>query len=320
MSAATLPSVSASRTTPRFQDLDRGNGKKDLPRIQKCPLRQAIAKAWQGRPPSIVLLSCQPYPRSEACIDKGSRSRERQHRQCQSGSRYQCSAITQMAPVFCRCFDCQKETCQKHQRCSCPNHRSLQRWQDRRYCRPFRSIKAFQQSSRRQAKSTDCHFSQHAAGGAGIRCAKKHPRRVYKAKCQQEAHRYRQIIPSCPPQPLYDLGKAMQQSPDEECPTVAMPKSADQIDDQNIGQSPFRPFAAAAQREIQAFTQKICQRNMPTLPKFRYGKGTVWCTEILRQLQTQKQTCANGNVAIAGEIQKQLQCISKCRQPSFRGV
>jgi hypothetical protein len=104
-------------------------------------------------------------------------------------------------------------------------------------------------------------------------------------------------------------------APDEKGPSGAVPQTADQVDGQDVDIGAHRPPAAAAQRDIDAFTQKRGQGNVPPLPEFSHAERTVGGVKIYGQAESQETGAAGGDVAVAGKIKIQLQCVAQDDHP-----
>ncbi|MPM30244.1 hypothetical protein SDC9_76792 [bioreactor metagenome] len=102
----------------------------------------------------------------------------------------------------------------------------------------------------------------------------------------------------------------MEQTPEEKRPARAVPEAADEKHQQDVAVGPQLSFSAAPQREVQALPQERGQRDVPALPKFPHAQGAIGRVEVHRQTDAQKPGRPRGNVAVAGEVEVQLQGIA----------
>ena len=94
----------------------------------------------------------------------------------------------------------------------------------------------------------------------------------------------------------------MDRAPDEEGQGTAVPEAADQKGDKQVETVADPPGAAAAQRDVNIVPKPSGEGDVPTAPKFLYGKGEVRTPKVCRQLHAEQSGTADGNVRIAGKV------------------
>ena len=114
--------------------------------------------------------------------------------------------------------------------------------------------------------------------------------------------------------------KAMKDTPDDKGIICAMPNSACQIDDHNMQIRAHISFAIAAQRNVNIFCKKTCQRFMPAVPEFSNGEGFIGRVKIDRQINIHHLPDANGHIAIAAEIKINLNGVGQTGKEGIGGV
>ena len=160
---------------------------------------------------------------------------------------------------------------------------------------------------------------QQRQGRCHIRRPEKHPGDVDEQKRHGPAEPLGQGVPTLAPQPLRHLGQTVEHAPEDEGPACAVPDAADQIHQQDIQIGAALTLPAAPQRKVDVFPEEGRQGHVPALPELRHRQAAVGRIEVDGQTQPQQPGTAGGNVAVAGEIEVQLQGVAQDDAPGGGG-
>ena len=81
-----------------------------------------------------------------------------------------------------------------------------------------------------------------------------------------------------------------------------MPQPAQYHDEEGESSRPLARGLHSTQGNENVIPEPIDQRDVPVPPKFRHSSGKKWFTEILRHLDSDQQSEADGNIRITREI------------------
>ena len=109
------------------------------------------------------------------------------------------------------------------------------------------------------------------------------------------------------------------QPPENEIPTGPMPEAGTEPDDENIPHRPPVPLPAAAQGDIQVLPEPGGQGDVPPPPELRDGGGSIGIVKVLREVEAQHLTHADGHIGIAGKIKVDLEAVGRDAQPAAEG-
>src|SRR5436190_2091317 len=157
------------------------------------------------------------------------------------------------------------------------------------------------------------HSGQHPAGDGEIGRAKKDPGDANCAEGRKpdEHANDRRVRPRFffeeePANPLDDQIRTMQQSPDDKCPGRAVPKAADEHDDHKVQRSAKRSDLIAAERNVKVVAQKSRKRNVPAPPEIREPDSGVRETEIVLEMEAERERGTDRTDRVTGEIEEDL--------------
>ena len=94
-----------------------------------------------------------------------------------------------------------------------------------------------------------------------------------------------------------------------------MPKSRRRPDNQQVQDSAGRPFAVAAQGNIEVFLEPTAERHMPSSPKFCDAFRNIRKIKVLGEIEPQHFAKPDGHEGIAAEIKVNLQGECEDTQP-----
>ena len=187
-------------------------------------------------------------------------------------------------------------------------------------------VETARQGKRRRDRRTDgseIHHEHRLDDGERVRqacCAEEYPRDDDKAEVDEPLQRGVQGVILLAEQAVKHACRAVHQAPEQEQPARAMPKTADQKDEHQVDAGARHALAAAAEREVDVGRQKTGERDMPSLPELADVQALIRRIEVDRQLDVEHQRNARRHVAIAGEVEIQLEGIADGDEPRFRRV
>ena len=164
------------------------------------------------------------------------------------------------------------------------------------------------------------HRAQDRQRVGKARRPEEHPRDHHKPERQQPLQRRMQRVILLAEKPVEHARQPVQQSPEQEQPARAVPQAARQEHDHQVDAGAHCAFAAAAQREIDVVRQEARERHVPALPELADVQALVRRIEVERQLDVEHQRHARGHVAVAGEVEVQLEGVAQRHKPRLRGV
>ena len=86
-----------------------------------------------------------------------------------------------------------------------------------------------------------------------------------------------------------------------------MPEAAEDHGKHQVGEVACHTLAIATQREVQVIAQPARQGDVPALPEFAQAVTDIGVAEIARQRNPEHPRQADGHLAVAGEIEIDLQ-------------
>src|SRR5207248_10371422 len=107
----------------------------------------------------------------------------------------------------------------------------------------------------------------------------------------------------------------MQETPDDERPGRAVPKSAQEHDNNKIERGAKRPDLIAAERNVKVIAQEGGKRNVPAPPKIRETDRGVGKSKVVLKMEAESQSGADCAGRVAGEIEKYLSGKSDYARP-----
>ena len=98
-----------------------------------------------------------------------------------------------------------------------------------------------------------------------------------------------------------------------------MPQAADQEDGQDVEIGSGGSLPAPSQGDVEALPEEGGQGDVPAFPELPDGQAPVRGIEVYRQPEAQETGAAGGDVAVAGEVEVQLQGVAQNHQPGGGG-
>ena len=112
----------------------------------------------------------------------------------------------------------------------------------------------------------------------------------------------------------------MPRAPEDEGPAGPMPEAAEQEDGGLVQALPGGAAPPAPQGDVQVVPEPKGEGHVPPPPELGDGSGDVGIVEVLRALEAEQRPQAQGHVAVAGEIEVDLQGIGRGAQPGHAPV
>ena len=112
----------------------------------------------------------------------------------------------------------------------------------------------------------------------------------------------------------------MNDAPGDEGPGSSVPEPAQCENDENIQDRAGSALSAAAEREVHISCEKALQSYMPALPEFADVRRSVRGIEVDGELNIEHFADAHCHVAVAAEIEIQLERIREENEPGRDGV
>lgn len=112
----------------------------------------------------------------------------------------------------------------------------------------------------------------------------------------------------------------MVETPKEESPVGAMPKTADEKDDEGVAEDFALRDTATAEGDIDIVAEPGGEGDVPTAPEFGDVATEIGYVEIATQLKTKEFGTAYGTIAIAREIAVDLDSKEEGSQPKRGGA
>ncbi len=110
---------------------------------------------------------------------------------------------------------------------------------------------------------------------------------------------------------LEDEERTVDESPDDEVPARAVPKAAEEKDDQQVRVGARRPDAISAERDVQIVAEPSRERDMPPPPELGERTRRIGTIEILGQPESEEPAQADRHVRIAREVEVDLKRITE---------
>ena len=174
----------------------------------------------------------------------------------------------------------------------------------------------FRQMLRRKRGDVE-QLLRDAPSGFNICRAEEYPRDIDEEHRQYPAEPCGHFKAARHPKTMADHCRAVQGAPYDERPTRAVPKAADQKNDEQVDVCAEQPFPVSAQGDVNVRHQPARQRDVPSAPKILNVAGFVRGIEVDGQANVQNQRRAHRHVAITAEIQIKLHRIAQRRRPCF---
>ena len=118
-------------------------------------------------------------------------------------------------------------------------------------------------------------------------------------------------LPAVRERSLHYAERAMHEAPNEERPSGAVPDPADEEDNHDIEISAHSSPAVSAERDVEIFCEEAAQGHVPAVPELRDAPRLVWQVEVLRQFDADHVADTGPHVAVAGEIEIELQRVAE---------
>ena len=115
--------------------------------------------------------------------------------------------------------------------------------------------------------------------------------------------------------PLAGNEHAVPETPEDVCPARAVPEAGAEEYDELISHRPPFPAAAAAERDIEVVYEPAVERHVPAPPELAHAAGDIRVVEVFRKLEAEEHADADGHVAVAGEIEEDLETVAHRAEP-----
>ena len=137
------------------------------------------------------------------------------------------------------------------------------------------------------------HAAEHSARDREIRRTEKHPRnanRRVSGETGEDANRYR-----ARPRFVFERNatdafeyqiRTVQQTPDNKSPGGAVPKSAEEHDDDKVKRRTEGPDLIATERNVKVIAKKSGKRNVSPPPKIREADRGIRETKVVLEMET----------------------------------
>ena len=127
-------------------------------------------------------------------------------------------------------------------------------------------------------------------------------------------------VPLAAEETVEHAGGSVEQAPEQEEPACAVPEAAGQEDDHEVQAGADRTPAAAAQREVDIIGQEAGEGDVPALPELPDIHALVRGVEVHGDADVEHEADAGGHVAVAGEVEVQLEGVAHGHKPGLRRV
>ena len=160
------------------------------------------------------------------------------------------------------------------------------------------------------------HPRERAAHLHKVREVEHHPADAHDDHAQQPAQRLRQTLEILAQPELFDQQQhTVVQAPEQEVPVRAVPQAGQAPDDENVAH-PLPPGnAVAAERDVHIVAKPGGQRDVPPPPELRDRQGDIRVVEVFEEVEAEHPAEADGHVAVAGEVEIDLQRVGDGGQP-----
>ena len=107
----------------------------------------------------------------------------------------------------------------------------------------------------------------------------------------------------------------MQQTPERERPSRAVPKAAQRKRNNDRRALPKQARPIPAQRYINIIPKKRAERTMPASPEFLDRCRMIRSAKVFRNPDVEKARYARSDVAVPAKVVIELKCVSRCPDP-----
>ena len=106
------------------------------------------------------------------------------------------------------------------------------------------------------------------------------------------------------------------QPPEDEGPVRSVPNAGEEPDHQQVEKMPPGTYPIAAQGDVHIIPEPGGQRDVPPAPEIGNGYRQIGLVEVLQEVEAKHPPQADGHIAVAGEIEIDLQSVGYRSQPS----
>ena len=117
------------------------------------------------------------------------------------------------------------------------------------------------------------------------------------------------------PQALQQHPRRVVEPPEQEVPPRPVPDAGEEPHDQDVAHPLGPGHAVPPQREIDVLPEPGGQGDVPALPKLYHRAGNIGVVEVLQEVEAEHLPQADGHVAVAGEIEIDLERVGRDAQP-----
>ena len=150
-----------------------------------------------------------------------------------------------------------------------------------------------------------------------ILSAENYPSEVDKNKGDGPRQKTVQRKSTCIPYAMHNESRSVHDTPENKGPRRAVPQTAEKEGEEKVAEHPFLAFSVAAQRDIQIVAEPARKRDVPAPPEILDIRGLVWRIEVPRQFDPEHEGTADGHVAVAREIEVQLESVAERTKDGF---